>query len=254
MNRIANRRRLSSAALLIRPKCRLTKAFPLAAALLLLVTIAWQVAHSARATADVTQTTAVSAGPATFTQQAPAGNPSDYGSQLERCSHGVDYPLSGANPILSEPLTTAFTSNVPLSAQVAFNGNQWYGTYQLTFTNKSSKPLNVDCAVIIFRGPSHADQHYYFNQEATGHPQSDYLEVPRGDGTSFYIVRLGFHDVAAAQQTGYPNETFAWQIGAAPAAALTLEQLRDSIRFTADLNLSSNTSLIQHYGTNRLAN
>lgn len=239
MIRIANRRLL---------------AFPLAAALLLLVTITWQLAHAGRATADVTETTAVSAGPASFTQTAPTGTPSNYGSQLERCSHGVDYPLSGANPILSEPLTTTFTSNVPLSVKVAFNGNQWYGTYQLIFTDRSSTPVNVNCAVMIFRAPSHADQHYYLNQEPTGHPQSDYLEVPRGDGTSFYIVRLGFHDVAAAQQTGYPNETFAWQIGVAPSTAITAEQIRDSIRFTADLNLSSNTSVIQHYGTNRLAN
>jgi hypothetical protein len=253
MNRIANRS--SNAVAPPRPGRRpALLAFPLAAALILLVTVAWQLSVSSRATADVTETSAVSAGPGSFSQTAPAGTPSDYGSQLERCSHGVNYPLSGTNPILSEPLTTAFTSNVPLSVKVGFNGNQWYGVYQLTFTNRSSTPLNVNCAVMIFRAPSHADQHYYLNQEATGHPQSDYLEVARGDGTSFYIVRLGFHDVAATQQTGYPNETFTWQIGVAPSTAITAEQIRDSIRFTADLNLSSNTSLIQHYGTNRLAN
>jgi hypothetical protein len=228
--------------------------FPLPGAILLAITVGWQLAHPVTAVADVTQTTSVSAGPNTFTQAAPAGTPSDYTSQLERCSHGVNYPITGANPILSEPLTTAFVSNVPLSVQVVFNGNQWYGLYQLVFTNRSTTPINVDCAVIIFRGPSNADQHYYLNQEATGHPQSDYLEVPRGDGTSFYIVRLGFHDVAAPQQTGFPGETFTWQIGGAPSSALTLNQIRDSIRFTADLTLASNTSVLQHYGTNRLAN
>jgi hypothetical protein len=229
-------------------------AFPVAAALLLLVTAIWQLGHPGRATADVTTTSSVSAGPATFTQAARPGTASDYTTPLEACSHGVNYPLTGANPILSEPLTTAFTSNVPLSVQVVFNGNQWYGLYQLTFTDRSATPINLQCAVIIFRGPSNADQHYYLNQEATGHPQSDYLEVPRGDGTSFYVVRLGFHDVASGMQTIYPNETATWQIGAAPSTALTLEQIRDSIRVTADLNLSNNTSIIQHYGTNRLAN
>jgi hypothetical protein len=227
---------------------------PLFAALLLVVTAIWQFAHPVNAGADVTETPSVSAGPSTFNQVAATGNPSDYTSQLERCSHGVDFPLAGANPILSEPLTAAFTSNVPLSVKVAFDGNQWYGVFKLVFTNTSTKALNVDCATIIFRGPSNADQHYYLNQEATGHPQSDYLEVPRGDGTSFYIVRLGFHDVAAAQQTGFPSETFAWQIGAAPSSALTINQIRDSIRFAADLNLTSNTSTLQKYGTKRLAN
>jgi hypothetical protein len=229
-------------------------ALPLAAALLLAVTAAWQVAHPARAAADVTETSAVSAGPNTFTQLARPGSPSVYDTPLEACSHGVDYPLTGANPILSEPLTTTFTSNVPLTVKVAFNGNEWYGLYQLVFTDRSTVPINLQCAVVIFLGPSKADQHYYLNQEATGHPQSDYLEVPRGDGTSFYIVRLGFHDVASTMQTIYPGETATWQIGGAPAAGLTLEQIRDSIRVTADLTLSNNTTLVQHYGTDRLAN
>jgi hypothetical protein len=226
----------------------------LAAALLLAVVAAWQVSHSTHAAADITETSSVSAGPNTFSQAARPGNPSQYDSPLEACSHGVDHPLSGTNPILSEPLTTAFTSNVPLSVKVAFNGNQWYGLTQLVFTNRSTTPINLQCAVMIFRGPAKADQHYYLNQEATGHPQSDYLEVARGDGTSFYIVRLGFHDVPGTMQTIYPNETATWQIGGAPAAGLTLEQIRNSIRVTADLNLSNNTSLVQKYGTNRLAN
>jgi hypothetical protein len=229
-------------------------AFPLAALLLLAVSAAWQAAHPVRAAADVTQTTDVSGGPGTFTQAVPTGNPSDYGGQLERCSHSPSYPLSGTNPILSEAPNTKFTSNVPLKVHVVFNGNQWYGLYQLVFTNTSTKQMSPDCAVIIFRAPSHSDQHYYLNQEPTGHPQSDDVEVPVGDGTSWYIIRLGFHDVNLAQRTAFPNETFTWQEGAAPAAGLTLEQIRDSIRFYADLNLASNTSLVQHYGTTRFSN
>jgi hypothetical protein len=229
-------------------------AIPLAAVVMLLAVLVWQLALPGRAAADITQTTAVSAGPSTFTQTARTGSPSVYDTPLEACSHGVDYPLTGANPILSEAPTTTFTSNVPLSVQVVYDGSQWYGLDELVFTNTSSTPINLQCAVLIFRGPSNADQHYYLNQEATGHPQSDYLEVPRGDGTSFYIVRLGFHDVASTLQTIYPHETATWQLGAAPSAALTLTQIRDSIRVTADLTLSNNTSLVQHYGTKRLSN
>lgn len=233
---------------------RRTRAVPLAAVLLLIAAFAWQLSLPGQAAADISQTSSVSAGPSTFTQAARPGSPSVYDTPLEACSHGVDHPLTGANPILSEALTTSFTSNIPLSVQVVFNGNQWYGLDQLVFTNTSSTPINLQCAVIIFRGPAKADQHYYLNQEATGHPQSDYLEVPRGDGTSFYIVRLGFHDVPSTQQTIYPHETATWQIGGAPAANLTLEQIRDSIRVTADLTLSNNTSIVERYGTNRLSN
>jgi len=233
---------------------RRLRAVPLAAALLLLVTVVWQISMPGRAAADISQTSAVSAGPSTFTQAARPGTPSDYSSSLEACSHSPDYTLSGTNPILSEALTTSFTSNVPLSAQVVYDGSQYYGLYKLVFTNLSTKPINLQCAVLIFRAPSKADQHYYLNQEATGHPQSDYLEVPRGDGTSFYIVRLGFHDVASTLQTIYPNETATWQIGSAPSAAVSLDQIRDSIRMTADLTLSNNTSLVQRYGTTRLSN
>jgi hypothetical protein len=229
-------------------------AFPVTAALVLLSAICWQFVSPSRAAADISQTAAVSAGPNTFTQAARPGSPSVYDTPLEACSHGVNYPLTGANPILGEPLTTSFTSNVPLSVQVVFNGNQYYGLYQFVFTNRSTTPINLQCAVIILRGPSNADQHYYLNQEPTGHPQSDYLEVPRGDGTSFYIERLGFHDVPATMQTIYPNETATWQIGAVPSSVLTLDQIRDSIRMTADLTLSNNTALVQHYGTNRLSN
>ena len=67
-------------------------------------------------------------------------------------------------------------------------------------------------------------------------------------------MRLGFHDVSLAQRTTFAGGTFAWQIGGAPAANLSLTQIRDSIRFYGDLNLASNTNLVQKYGTYRLAN
>lgn len=225
-----------------------------AAAAGLLVAGVWAFGPQSHAAADVTTTTAVSAGPATFTQAVPTGTPSVYTTPLERCSHGVNYPLTGANPILSEPLTTSFTSNLPASVYVTYNGNQYYGLWQLVFTNTSTQAYSPDCALLVFRGPSGSDQHYYLNQEPTGHPQEDYLEVPRGDGTSFYIVRFGFHDVPYSQRLAYPGETFTYQFGGAPTSALTLANIRDSIRFTGDLDLTSNQAAVQHYGTNRLSN
>ena len=99
-----------------------------AVAVALLLAFTWKLSHPHAAGADVTQTTAVSAGPDSVSQPAAAGNPSQYESPLERCHTAPNYPLSGANPILSEPLTTKFTSNVPLSVSVTYNGNQWYGT------------------------------------------------------------------------------------------------------------------------------
>jgi hypothetical protein len=78
--------------------------------------------------------------------------------------------------------------------------------------------------------------------------------VPRGDTTSFYIVRLGFHDVPLSERTVYPGKTFTYQFGGVPSTAITLNQMRDSIRFTADLNLAGNTELVKKYGTNRLPN
>jgi hypothetical protein len=229
-------------------------AAPLAAAALLVAAIAWQAGHPSPAAADVTSTTAVSAGPGAISQPAATGNPSDYGSQLERCYTAPNYPLGGANPILSEPLTTAFTSNAPLTVSATFNGSQWYGTWQFIFTNRSSTAFSVDCAVIIFRAPSNSDTHSYANAQQYGHPQQDYLEVPRGDGTSYYIVRLGFHDVPLAQRTVYAGKTFTYQFGGVPSTAVTLNQMRDSIRFTADLDLSGNTTLVKKYGTSRLPN
>ncbi|HEY2672623.1 MAG TPA: hypothetical protein VGJ07_19900 [Rugosimonospora sp.] len=227
---------------------------PLTAAALLAATVAWQAGHPSPAAADITSTTTVSAGPNTISQPAAAGNPSDYGSQLERCYTAPNFPLTGANPILSEPMTTAFTSNAPLSVSATFNGSQWYGSWQFVFTNRSSTSFSVDCAVIVFRAPSGSDTHSYSNAQQYGHPQQDYVEVPRGDGTSFYIVRLGFHDVPLAQRIVYAGKTFTYQFGGVPSTAITLNQMRDSIRFTADLDLSGNTALVKKYGTSRLSN
>jgi hypothetical protein len=227
---------------------------PLAAAALLAATAGWQLARQPAATADTTTTTTVSAGPDTVSQPAATGNPSVYTSQLERCYTAPNYPLSGPNPILSEPLTTKFTSNAPLTVYATFTGSQWYGTWRFVFTNRSSTAFSVDCAVIIFRAASGSDAHSYANSSTFGHPQQDYLEVPRGDGTSFYIVRLGFHDVPLSQRTVFAGGTFTYQFGGAPSTAVTLAQLRDSIRFTADLTLAGNTDLVKKYGTNRLPN
>jgi hypothetical protein len=67
-------------------------------------------------------------------------------------------------------------------------------------------------------------------------------------------VRLGFHDVPLTQRTVYAGKTFTYQFGGVPSANLTLNQMRDSIRFTADLTLAGNTDLVKKYGTNRLPN
>ncbi|WP_328913217.1 MULTISPECIES: hypothetical protein [unclassified Streptomyces] len=206
------------------------------------------------ASADPNTTTAVSAGPATFTQAVATGQPSQYASTLERCANGVDHPISGANPILSEPLTTQFTSNVGLSEYVTFTGNQWYGDWNFVFTNTSSQTLSTDCAVLVFRAPSSSDDHGYTATQSYGHPQQDYLEVPRGDGTSFYIARLGFHDVTLAERQIAPGQSFTYTLGGVPSSAITNSQIRDSLKFTADLDLKANDSLIKHYGTDRLTN
>lgn len=200
------------------------------------------------------QTTPVSAGPAAFTQAVPTGQPSQYSSPLERCATGTDHPLSGANPILSQPATTAFASNVGLSEYVTFTGNQWYGDWDFVFTNTSSETLSVDCAVLVFRAPSGSDDHSYSATQSYGHPQQDYLEVPLGDGTSDYIARLGFHDVPLSERQIAPGQSFTYQLGGVPSAAITTDQMRDSMKFTADLDLSANQALIVEYGTNRLTN
>jgi hypothetical protein len=206
------------------------------------------------AAADANTTTAVSAGPATYTQAVPSGAPSQYSSPLERCATGVNYPISGADPILSEPLNTQFASNVGLSETVSFSGNQYYGDWQFVFTNTSSETLSTDCALLVFRAPSGSDDHGYTATQQYGHPQQDYLEVPRGDGTSFYIARLGFHDVPLAQRQVAPGQSFTYTLGGIPSSAITLEQIRDSMKFTADLDLTANQAAIEHYGTNRLTN
>lgn len=206
------------------------------------------------AQADTNTTTPVSAGPATFTQAVPTGQPSEYNSPLERCATGTDHPVSGTNPILGEPLTTSFTSNLPLSEYVSYTGDQYYGSWNITFTNTSQQTFSVDCAVIIWRAPSGSDTHAYSNSSPYGHPQQDYLEVPRGDGTSFYIARLGFHDVSLAQRELNPGGTFTYNFGGAPTSAISLDQIRDSVRFTGDLDLAGNMSMIEHYGTDRLTN
>ncbi|TQF01758.1 hypothetical protein E6W39_05195 [Kitasatospora acidiphila] len=206
------------------------------------------------AAADPNTTTAVSAGPAGYTQAAPTGQPSQYSSPLERCANGVNHPISGPNPILAEPLNTQFGSNVGLSEYVTFSGNQYYGDWQFVFTNTSSETLSTDCALLVFRAPSGSDNHGYTATQQYGHPQQDYLEVPRGDGTSFYIARLGFHDVPLAQRQVAPGQSFTYTLGGIPNSATTLEQIRDSLKFTADLDLTANQATVEHYGTNRLTN
>lgn len=206
------------------------------------------------ASADPNTTTSVSSGPAGYSQATATGQPSQYNSSLERCANGVDHPISGANPVLSEPLTTHFTSNVGLSEYVTFTGNQWYGDWNFVFTNTSSQTLSTDCAVLVFRAPSSSDDHSYSATQTYGHPQQDYLEVPRGDGTSFYVARLGFHDVTLAERQVAPGQSFTYRLGGVPNSAITNEQIRDSLKFTADLDLSGNDALVAHYGTDRLTN
>lgn len=206
------------------------------------------------ASADANTTTPVTAGPAGFTQAVPTGAPSQYNSPLERCANGTDHPISGTNPILSEPLNTQFSSNVGLSEYVTFTGNQYYGDWNFHFTNTTDQVLSTDCAVLIFRAPSQSDDHSYTATQAYGHPQQDYLEVPRGDGTSYYIARLGFHDVTLSERQVGPGQSFTYTLGGVPNSAITNAQIRDSMKFTADLNLDANESIIEHYGTNRLTN
>lgn len=206
------------------------------------------------AQADANTTTAVSSGPAVFTQAVPTGQASEYDKPLERCANGVNHPISGTNPVLTESATTQFTSNVALSQYVTFSGNQWYGNYQFVFTNTSSQVLSTDCAVLVFQAPSGADNHGYTATQQYGHPQQDYLEVPRGNGVSFYIARIDFHDVPLAQRQVAPGKSFTYSLGVLPNSAITLNQIRDSLKFTADLDLAGNEVLIKRYGTNRLTN
>jgi hypothetical protein len=221
------------------------------AILALLIAAGWQLASTEGAAAVDRQTTAVTAGPSTFTQATPSGGPSQYNTPYERCAYGTDHSITGTNPILGEPLTTKFTSNVPLSLSVKGTGTDWWASRDLIFTNRSTKTFNIDCAVIIVRAPASAGNHPYANAQPYGHPQKDYLEVPRGDGTSFYVIRIGFHDVPLSQRLAYPGQTFDVRLDG-PAGPITLEQTRDSVRFYADLDLAANTSMILKYGTHRL--
>ena len=50
------------------------------------------------AAADTTATSAVSAGPATYSQAVPTGQPSQYSSPLERCANGVEPPGQRGQP------------------------------------------------------------------------------------------------------------------------------------------------------------
>ncbi|MET9800022.1 hypothetical protein [Streptomyces sp. NPDC006368] len=225
-----------------------------AALALVLAAVAVQLGVSRPATAAAGQTTAVSGGPETFTQQLPTGGASQYTTPLERCHTSPSYPLSGRNPVLDEPLTTSFTSNVPLTVSVRADSTSGYGLRELVFTNRSSRPIHLDCGVLIFRAPSGSDQHHYGASQAFGHPQQDFVEVKRGDGTSFYIARLGFHDVSLPQRGIDPGHTWVYKLGGPNQGAVGLETTRDSIRFTADLTVSSNTDLVKKYGTTRYAN
>ena len=111
--------------------------------------VAWgggQLTGSPVALADAT-TSAVTAGPSTFTQAQASGGPSQYDTPLERCSHGVDYPITGTNPILSEPVTTSAQSNVPISITARYEGNEWYGVRYLDITNTGTQAFNLQCAV-----------------------------------------------------------------------------------------------------------
>ncbi|MET9514411.1 hypothetical protein [Streptomyces sp. NPDC002994] len=235
------------------PALRLTMA-GLAALALVIATIAVQLTTSRTATAAAGQTTAVTGGPDSFTQQLPTGGASQYTTPLERCHTSPSYPISGTNPILNEPLTTSFTSNVPLTVSVRADNTTGYGLRELVFTNRSNKPVHLDCGVLIFRAPSGSDQHHYGASQAFGHPQQDFLEVKRGDGTSFYIARLGFHDVSLPQRGIDPGHAWVYKLGGPNQGAVALETTRDSVRFTADLNVSANTDLVKKYGTVRYAN
>jgi hypothetical protein len=189
----------------------------------------------------------VSAGPAAVSQRAPGAG------ALNRCATSVSYPRAGRNPALDEPRPRGFTSNVPLRLRVLDTGDRWWGYRVLELTNRGTRPFSVDCAVIVFLAASGSDAHSYANAvEPFGHPQQDYLEVPRGDGTSVYVVRLGFHDVPLAQRMAYPGKPFRYRLGGEPGP-ISRETTRDSVSFVADLDLSANAALVRRYGTKRYA-
>ncbi|MEV6522801.1 hypothetical protein AB0M43_12715 [Longispora sp. NPDC051575] len=211
--------------------------------------------YSATATTAVgpgTSSTVVG-GPDTFTQVQPTGAPSEYNKPLERCANGTSHPISGPNPILSEPATTKFTSNLPLTLSVRTSGDIWWGQTALVFTNRSSTAFHIDCAVITFVAPSGSGDHNFQNTVTFGHPQQDYVEVPKGGGNSYYIIRLGFHDVPLAQRIAQPGKPFEYQLNG-PGSSIAREAIRDSVRFIGDLDLKANDALVKKYGTDRLTN
>lgn len=212
------------------------------------------VASSLPASANVVAVTSpVSAGPAAHGQQYPDGPSSVDGSPLERCRRGTDYPVPSRNPILDEPLNTGFRSNVGLSVKVQLEGGTAYGNRKLIFTNTSDAPVHTDCLVLKFRAPSGSVDHHYRASVQYGHPQQDYVEVPRGNGESHYAIRLGFHDVPLADRTIPVGQTWTYELAGANQGSMSLEATRDSVEVLADLDVGGN-NWISRYGTKRLGN
>ena len=198
-------------------------------------------------------TSPVSAGPAAHGQQYPDGPSSVDGSPLERCRRGTDYAVPGRNPVLDEPLTTSFKSNVGLSVKVQLEGGTFYGNRKLIFTNTSNAPVHTDCLVLKFRAPSGSVDHHYRASVQYGHPQQDYVEVPRGNGESHYIIRFGFHDVPLADRTVPVGQTWTYELAGSNQGSMGLEATRDSVEVLADMTVSGN-HWISQYGTKRLGN
>jgi hypothetical protein len=211
-------------------------------------------ASSLPASANVVAVTSpVSAGPAAHGQQYPDGPSSVDGSPMERCRRGTDYTVPSRNPVLDESLTTSFKSNVGLSVKVQLEGGTYYGSRKLIFTNTSNAPVHTDCLVLKFRAPSGSVDHHYRASVQYGHPQQDYVEVPRGNGESHYIVRLGFHDVPLADRTIPVGQTWVYELAGSNQGSMSLEATRDSVEVVADMNVGGNT-WISRYGTKRLGN
>ncbi|ROP35067.1 hypothetical protein [Saccharothrix texasensis] len=212
------------------------------------------VVSSLPASANVVAVTSpVSAGPAAHGQQYPDGPSSVDGSPLERCRRGTDYAAPGRNPVLDEPLNTGFKSNVGLSVKVQLEGGTFYGSRKLIFTNTGGAPVHTDCLVLKFRAPSGSVDHHYRASVQYGHPQQDYVEVPRGNGESHYIIRFGFHDVPLADRTVPVGQTWTYELAGSNQGAMSLEATRDSVEVLADMNVGGN-NWISQYGTKRLGN
>ncbi|MBB5802099.1 hypothetical protein F4560_001867 [Saccharothrix ecbatanensis] len=211
-------------------------------------------ASSLPASANVVAVTSpVSAGPAAHGQQYPDGPSSVDGSPMERCRRGTDYTVPSRNPVLDESLTTSFKSNVGLSVKVQLEGGTYYGSRKLIFTNTSNAPVHTDCLVLKFRAPSGSVDHHYRASVQYGHPQQDYVEVPRGNGESHYVIRLGFHDVPLADRTIPVGQTWVYELAGSNQGSMSLEATRDSVEVVADMNVGGNT-WISRYGTKRLGN